>query len=256
MTTRQNICETCTSNRCKIFSKLLFSNLESPKKLVRPVTYKKRAIVFTENNPMAHVFVVKRGIIKIYKSLDDGRQQTLRLCDSGDILGLDKLFKTRYAYTAKTVTESELCKINKASFLILLVHNPSLAVKLLQATSQELALSRNQVFNLGVRTAKERVASFLLYVYNSQCNCRLCLSCSATRRLQSGCDIKTSKTINLFFTRQEISELLGIKQETVVRTLHQMSNDNLIRVEGNKIALLDIEQLFYLSGSSEDHVDI
>jgi len=179
---------------------------------------------------MTYIYLVKNGIIKIIKSLPDGRQQILRLCGLSDVLGLDAIFSKTYLSTAQSVTETVLCKIHKKEFLTFLYQKQDLALKLLQATSQELAFSRNQIFNLGIRTAKERIADFLLYIYNSQCSC----------------DVNPKK-ITLFVTRQEISELLGIQKETVVRILSQLKAANLIQIKGRQITLHNLPELTMLA---------
>ena len=215
-------CNECTIRKTTIFSSLSNTELSTINSIIQTIHYRKKESVFLENSPMTDIYLVKNGIVKVYKSVQDGRQQILRLCGLGDILGLDAVFSEHYYTTAKAVVDSTVCKISKKDFLDFIYSNQKLAVKLLQATSKELAFSQTQIFNLGTRTAKERIADFLLYVYNSQCSC----------------DANTRK-INLPISRQEISELLGIKQETAVRILTQLRVANLIQIKGREITLLN-----------------
>jgi CRP-like cAMP-binding protein len=234
MAEKHNPCNECTIRKTTIFSILNEIELSSIGKLIETLTVKKKGTVFFENDSMTDIYLVKNGIIKVYKSLQDGRQQILRLCGLGEILGLDAIFLKRYLTTAKAVTESTICKIHKKDFLDFISTKQKLSLKLLQATSEELAFSQNQIFNLGTRTAKERIADFLLYVYNSQCDCKV-----------------NPKKINLCISRQEISELLGIKQETVVRILTQLRIANLIQIQGRDITLLNPAALSKLALHSE-----
>ena len=215
-------CNKCTIRKTTIFSSLTDADLTGIRKMIQTKNYRKKETVFLENAPMTDIYLVKNGIIKVYKSVQDGRQQILRLSGLGDILGLDSVFSKHYYTTAKAVVDSTVCRIPKNDFLDFIYSDQKLSVKLLQATSKELAFSQSQVFNLGTRTAKERIADFLLYVYNSQCDCEA-----------------NTKKITLPISRQEISELLGIKQETAVRILTQLKIANLIQIKGREITLIN-----------------
>lgn len=215
-------CNKCTIRKTTIFSSLTNAELANISKMIQTINFRKKEAIFSENSQMTDIYLVKNGIIKVYKSVQDGRQQILRLCGLGDILGLDSIFSKHYYNTAKAVVDSTVCRIPKDDFLDFIYSNKNLSVKLLQATSKELAFSQSQIFNLGTRTAKERIADFLLYVYNSQCDC----------------DANTKK-ITLPISRQEISELLGIKQETAVRILTQLKIANLIQIKGREITLIN-----------------
>ncbi len=222
MSSKLDTCNECTVRKTSVFSSLNTMDLLPVSEIIQTLTLQKKEAVFYENDPMTDIFLVKNGVIKIFKSLQDGRQQILRLCGLGDVLGLDAIFSKQYFTTAKAVTKSMVCRIPKSDFLDVLYRNHKLSIKLLQTTSEELAFSQNQIFNLGTKTAKERIADFLLYVYNSQCDCE-----------------ENPKKIDLLITRQEISELIGIKQETVVRILTQLRIANLIQIKGKEITLLN-----------------
>ena len=226
MSDQHNPCNECTARKATFFSDLNDNELLQISDLIQTCTLKKKEIIFFENDPMTDIYLIKNGIIKIYKSLQDGRQQILRLCGLGDILGLDAIFSGQYFSMAQAVTECVLCKIPRDSFLSFINQKQKLTLKLLQTTSRELAFSQNQIFNLGTRTAKERIADFLIYVYNSQCSC----------------DVNPRK-INLSLSRQEISEMLGIKQETVVRSLTKLKEANYIKIKGREITLVNLPEL-------------
>ncbi len=233
MTAEINPCNTCTIRKSTVFSNLNKKELNFLGTIVQPVTLRKKDFVFLENEPITSFYLIKNGLIKIYKSQEDGRQQILRLSGLGDIIGLDAIFSHHYVSTAQVVTDSVLCRIPQKEFLAFISQTQKLALKLLQKTSEELAFSRNQIFNLGTRTAKERIADFLLYLHHSQCSCEV-----------------NPRKISFPMTRQEISELLGLKQETVIRTLSQLKSENVIQIKGRDITLLNLPKLSELSHSS------
>ena len=134
------------------------------------------------------------------------------------------LFSNKYLATAETITESVVCQINADDFRKLLENEPEINLGLLKAVSRELEKNENLLFTLGTRTAKERLSFFLLNLYNSQCDCE-----------------DNPKKINLLISRQEISEHLGMKQETVIRNLSKLKDEKIIDIKGKEIIILNPE---------------
>jgi len=222
----QSSCNACTVRKATIFSSITNCELQAISRLIQPCILARKEQLFFEHDPMKFIYLVKNGLVKIYKSMQDGRQQTLRICALGDVLGLDAIFSQCYLSSAEAVTKSTLCRIQTKDFKGLLAKHNALSMKLLQAASQELVYSHNQIFNLGTRTAREKIADFLMQLYGSQCSC----------------DAHPRK-VDMPVTRKEISELLGLKHETVVRILKQLKDAGLIRVTGREIILLNPVEL-------------
>ena len=82
-------CNKCTIRKTTIFSSLTNAELANISKMIQTINFRKKEAIFSENSQMTDIYLVKNGIIKVYKSVQDGRQQILRLCGLGDILGLD-----------------------------------------------------------------------------------------------------------------------------------------------------------------------
>lgn len=229
MVSAKYACNACTVRKSTVFSAITNAELQAISRVIQPCTFAKKEVIYFADDPMAFIYLVKNGMVKVYKGLQDGRQQTLRICRLGDVLGLDAVFLKLYPSSAEAITKSVLCRIRISDFKELLASDNSLALKMLMAASQELVDSHNQIFNLGTRTAKEKIADFLVQLYISQCSCEV-----------------NPRKVDLPVTRKEISELLGIKHETVVRILKQLKDAGLIRVTGREIALLkpvELEQL-------------
>jgi CRP/FNR family transcriptional regulator len=219
-------CNFCTIRKTTIFADLKEKDLNRIEKLITEKAYQKKQIVFWEDDPAKHIYLIKRGNVKLYKTQSDGRSQILKIDGTGGVLGFDSLFSNRYLTTAETISESILCQIKSVDFRSLLEKEPAINRELLKAASRELEKNENLLFTLGTRTAKERLAYFLLTLYNSQCDCE-----------------ENPKKINLLISRQEISEHLGMKQETVIRNLSKLKDEKIIDIKGKEIIILDAEVL-------------
>jgi CRP/FNR family transcriptional regulator len=219
-------CNFCTIRKTTIFADLKKDDLNRIERLITEKTFPKRHIIYWEDDPVDNIYLIKRGNIKLYKTQPDGRSQILKIDGTGGILGFDSLFSNKYLATAETITESVLCQIKAAYFRELLENEPEINIRLLKAVSKELEINEKLLFTLGTRTAKERLSYFLLTLYNSQCDCE-----------------ENPQKINLLISRQEISEHLGMKQETVIRNLSRLKDEKIIDIKGKEIIILNQEVL-------------
>jgi len=219
-------CNFCTIRKTTIFADLKEDDLNRIERLITEKTLPKKHIIFWEDDTADNIYLIKRGNIKLYKTQSDGRSQILKIDGTGGVLGFDSLFGNRYLATAESITESVLCQIKTDNFRRLLEEEPAINLSLLKAVSKELEKNENLLFSIGTRTAKERLSIFLLNLYNSQCDCE-----------------ENPKKINLLISRQEISEHLGMKQETVIRNLSKLKDEKIIDIKGKEIVILNPEAL-------------
>ena len=165
--------------------------------------------LFDEGEPAMHVFNVTAGAIKVYKLLPDGRRQMTGFLFPGDFLGLAN--DETYAYSAEAVTFSTLCRFPRKKLEPLLERYPKMERRLLGMASHELAVAQEQMLLLGRKTAREKVASFLLM-----------LSRRAVQRGQPG------NPVSIPMSRNDIGDYLGLTTETVSRTFTQLKSNGVI----------------------------
>lgn len=224
-------CQGCIIREVTIFSDLGVRELESISRLIHLCKYRRHQILFLEDNPAQTAFIVKSGMIKVSKSLEDGREQILRILKSGDVLGFEAIYKDSYSAMAEALSEAQLCCLNKERFLHLLETNPGISLKMVQALGGELEEARSKIRDLGLKNARERMASFLV----SQ------LSPSD----KSG---SKGQKLTLGLSRQEISEMVGLSQETVSRILSEFKKNKIIKTNRKEIVILNPAWLTSLSG--------
>jgi len=219
-------CNYCTIRKTTILADLKEVDLNRIERLITEKTFPKKHVIFWEEDPVDNIYLIKRGNVKLYKTQSSGRSQILKIDGTGGLLGFDSLFGNNYLVTAETISESVLCQIKAADFRKLLEKEPEINFRLLKALSKELERNENLLFSIGTRTARERLSYFLFNLYNSQCDCE-----------------ENPKKINLLISRQEISEHLGMKQETVIRNLSKLKDEKLIDIKGKEIIILNPESL-------------
>ncbi|MDX1711779.1 MAG: helix-turn-helix domain-containing protein [Rhodovibrionaceae bacterium] len=181
--------------------------------------------LFDEGEPADKVFNITAGCVKVYKLLADGRRQVTGFLFAGDFLGLSN--DAHYAYSAEAVTHACLCRFNRRKLEALLERHPKMEKRLLSMASNELAAAQEQMLLLGRKTAKEKIASFLLM-----------LSRRAQQRGQAG------NPVSVPMSRTDIGDYLGLTTETVSRTFTHLKTAGTIRMlSGGRIELVEIEPI-------------
>lgn len=224
-------CQNCVIREVAVFSGLEVRELESIGRLVFLSKYKKHQVLFLEDNPAQTVFIVKSGMIKVSKSLEDGREQILKILRSGDIPGFEAIYEDSYSATAEALSDGELCCLNKEKLLHLLDTNSKISLEMVKALGKELEEARSRIRDLGLKNAHEKMAGFLIF------------QISPLDKFGS-----KGQKLTLDLSRQEISEIVGLSQETVSRVLSELKKDKIIKTNRKEIVVLVPHKLISLSG--------
>jgi CRP/FNR family transcriptional regulator len=168
-----------------------------------------RQNVFFEGDPAGFAFNVTRGMVKASKALPDGRRQITGFLYPGDFLGI--ALHNAYVYSAEALTCVTLCRFPRPKLRALFDEFPKLEIHLLSLTANELAAAQDQLLLLGRKSAREKVASFLLML---------------VQRAEPGG--KTERLLHLPMTRLDIADYLGLSAETVSRTFSTFRGAGLI----------------------------
>ncbi len=170
-----------------------------------------------EGEPAGAYHNITSGFVRLHKSLPDGREQVTGFARPGDFLGLAA--EDNYGVTATAIGAVQLCRFPRDRFRKLMHALPSLEDRLLEVASHELVIAQERMLLLGRKTARERVASFLL---------DLAPPCGETGM------------ILLPMTRSDIADYLGLTIETVSRTLSAFRREQRIDIKvANQVQLLD-----------------
>jgi len=176
---------------------------------------------------------VMRGVVKLTKVLEDGRQQIVGLQFAPDFLG--RLFAHENAVTAEAASAVELCVVSKSTLEALMEKSPALERRLMQQTLRELDEAREWMVTLGRKTAAEKVASFLYMI--------------ALHADPLLADDQDSASFELPLSRAEIADFLGLTIETVSRQITKLRKAGAITVSHNRsIVVPHVEALRDLAG--------
>jgi len=162
-------------------------------------------------------YKVIAGTVRITKLLADGRRHIAEFCFSGDSFGLDNTIER--LYSAEAVGEVVVMRFPRAATNRLLDENSQLARSLCDLMLRDLAHAQTRMLLLGRMTAPERVASFLLEVFERR---------------------DASRAVELPMSRTDVADYLGLTIETVCRVLSAFKRDGVIAIpNAHRIELRD-----------------
>ena len=205
--------------------------LRELQKLAIQVYFRSGKKLFSEREPADAVFGLSQGVVRLYKLLPDGRRQVLTFALPGDFLGMP--FAERHNFSADAIGEVALCRFSRADLTEFIQSSPNIMRLIIEFAIRELDMAQDQLLLLGNGSAEEKVAIFLV-------NWRNRLS-----RLSV-----FSETVPLPMRRQDIADYLGLKLETVSRTLAKLEKKNVIRIVPKGVFLTGLEQTLLVTGRS------
>ena len=164
-------------------------------------------------------FNITRGTVKLFKSLPDGRRQITGFADPGQFLGLSR--SGLYAFGAETVDTVHACRFQRPQFEALLNDQPDLKRNRLAAVTDKLAEAQERMLLLGRKTAREKVASFLLS------------RAQAEQTMLGDTPPDPTPVAPVPMTRVDIAAYLGMTIETVRRTISALRHEKLIASTDN-----------------------
>lgn len=186
----------------------------------------KGALVFGEGEPAHGLYLVASGLVRIFKSSEDGREQVLHHISPGqsfnDVAAFDG---GPCPASAQAVEPSTILVLQRDDLLELMRSHPEIALAVVRQLSTRLRRLSGLVEHLALRHVVARVAGEL------------------SRLSKGGAIVQLP-------TRQELAAMVGTVREVATRALLDLERRGIIRLGPTRRAtILDREALHRLTGS-------
>jgi CRP/FNR family transcriptional regulator len=229
-------CQSCAIRHQAVCGALTIPELARLNQIAKQRKVSAGQTIMSDEDPATFLANVVSGVVKLSKTLPDGRQQVIGLLFSPDFLG--RVFNESNPYFAEAAVDSEICFFPRKQFEFLLDEFPGLEHRLLEHTLTELDAARDWMVLLGRKTAQEKVASFLLLLAN--------------RSLVIGCQLKSegdNTSFELPLSRNDIADYLGLTVETVSRQITRLKSASVIHLVDNRhFTVPDLDRLRHVAG--------
>lgn len=156
--------------------------------------------IFSEGEPVRDWYWLASGAVQLCTFSEDGKRQVAELVLPGDLFGFEA--RGEREATAEVARDAVLVSVPRFKAEALIDGDPALSRALREVACGRLRHARLRLHSLGRKSAVERVASFLLEM---------------TERSSS-----PSGPIELFITRDDMADYLGLTSETVSRAFTEL----------------------------------
>lgn len=120
-------------------------------------------MIFHQGEVASSFFLVLDGWVKVYRTTPDGLEVVLHVLRRGEIIAESAIFGGgRYSTSAETVSAARLLRIDGDAFKAQICERPELALSMLASASHHLDRLTEQIEQIKVRSAPQRIAAFLI----------------------------------------------------------------------------------------------
>ena len=203
------------------FSGLSPAQLDSLKGLIFETAAERGKFILLETEPADALYFVVSGVVKVFKTSVDGREQILQIVRPGESFNDAPVFDggTNPA-SAQAMGPVVLYGIKNSDMEGILRTHPQVALNVIRVLSQKLRHLVSLVEDLSFRHVTARLAKILLEYAGDGVG-------SAKPRL----------------TQQEMAAMAGTAREMIGRSLKELEDEGIIRLDHHRIVVTDKEAL-------------
>jgi CRP/FNR family transcriptional regulator, polysaccharide utilization system transcription regulator len=224
-----SFCDKCAFESNSVFKYLTRDETErlNYEKDFRP--YKRGEILYHEGNRISGFYCINSGIIKVFKTGIDGKEQIIRFARKGEIIAYRSVLSNEAACTsAKVIEDCQVCFIPSELLIQFVKTNPAFSFEIVKLTCHELAEANSYITDIAQKTVRERLAEVIL-------------------NLVKDFSVDDQKYLRITLTREELANIVGTATESVIRLLSEFKSDKLIELNGRRIKILDLKGLEKIS---------
>lgn len=182
--------------------------------------------LYSQGDEGLSLYAVKSGSFRSFITNTDGVEQTIGFYLPGELMGLDSLQSGHYTCSIVALETGSVCELPVPHLKGLCSEIPGLQAQLIRVLGKEITSDHDKILLLGHRSAKARMATFLLML--------------SLRYAALGF---SSTEFNLSMRRHDIANFLGLTIETVSRQLAYLSKHGVISIQRRSVQITDLELL-------------
>ncbi len=177
--------------------------------------YYKDQTIIREGEFADFYFQIKTGHIKMFNLTEDGKEFVQGFFKDGHSFGEPPLFGAfKYPATAMALEVSEIYLLSKASFLKLLKTHPDIHLKFTKMICKRMVYKAKIAREVSIYPPEHRILTLL-------------------HHLKGNSTMDNSFEVPL--TRQQISDLTGLRVETVIRAIKKLEKSKVLAIIDRKV---------------------
>lgn len=188
-------------------------------------SFKKKQVLFHEGDYPNHIYFINSGKVKTFKINDDGKEYITDLHKPGDFIGFIALLEeTDHNETAVALEDSETCLIPKEDFTKLLNTNKDVSNQFIKMLASNILEKEKQLLDLAYNTVRKRVGDALI-------------------RLMDKYKSEDKNDFTISVSRDDLASIVGTATESVIRSLSDLKDEGLIKIQASRITIVNPSKL-------------
>lgn len=193
-------------------------------------SYQDDQILFHAGDRADGFYVIIEGVIEVFRSGNNLREQTLHLLREGEICGEVPLFSGgSYPASARARDQLRAMFVPGDAFIEVAHRHPEMLLEMLAVLSKRLRHFTNIIADLSLRDVQARLANHLLQLTRDQ----------------------RSDVVSLDSSKRQLATTLGTIPETLSRALAKLASSGIITIAGSTITIHRSEALHEIVTTSK-----
>jgi len=212
---------------------LLLSLEEGPKE------WPKNTLLWHQGDQSDSFYTLKKGWACSFRDLEDGTRQVLDVYVPGDIVGLRQFSFRKHITSVTMLSDAELCAFPRHHLNDIFSSSLLLCSIMFMITSRDQAILLERLVNLGRRSAREKLAHFLVEL---------------SHRLRRT-NTYIENHLSLPLSQSVLADALGLSAVHVSRTFQEFRQEGLLNTGNSHLELIDIKALAAVAGFDEFYLE-
>jgi len=214
-------CRHCAIRKNSILADVDVVKHDQLLKEIAQFLYVKKTIIFAEDSLADAIFVVRKGLVKLEETLNDGSTRTVRVVRQGGVVGLEAFLNNgqRYDQSAIALQDAEICRISHQVIKGVITSEPDFYKAVLKQWHLQIEESSRIVVEFSTGSLKQRLACVLLMLINE-----------ANRNA-----LVEIEMISI----EDMAALTGVTKESVSRVISEFKRCQLLTKSGSHKMLFD-----------------
>lgn len=208
------------------FDDISDSLLEKLKESYVELIYKKGEILCKQGGFANQIIFMESGLVKMYREYRD-KILILKFAKAGEFIGLSSLYnESLFHYSASCLNDCKVYYIDINVIKLFIKENHKFAEKIIGNVNRNTSVYFERLVSLTQKQLHGQIADAVLHLSR---------------------DIYKADKFNMLLTRSDIAAFCGVSTESAIRTLKEMHNDKIIKIEGKNIEIKSYKLLDRLS---------
>lgn len=189
--------------------------LENYKAVIK--TYSKDSIVFNEGEKAEYYYQIIEGEIKMYNLTEGGKEFVQGYFSNNKSFGEPPLFGDyKYPASAFSISDSIIYKLPKKTFFELLRNYPEIHLNFTKSLCERMVYKATIMKEVSIHPPEHRILTLLNHLKENN---------------------TSNEDYEVTLTRQQISDLTGLRVETVIRAIKKLEKSNKLYIKERKVYL-------------------